>query len=350
MADNQINIYDPRTLEGVVRMNPPTFTFLRDTFFTNERLFPTKEVEFDLVKGSRKMAAFVHPMVGGEVVREEGYETKSYVPPLLNPETITTADRLMQRMPGESLYSGRTPAQRAAEKLTDDYNKLNDMITRREEWMCAQVLTTGSVRVKGKAVDHTIDFGLTNKEKLSSTKTWKGTDKNILGDLRRWKKTVQKNGFANVDMAILGAEAADALQNDDKLMKLLDNRRIEIGNMGFKEMPNGVTWIGYLADPGVNLYMYNEVYLDDWTTPTAPKTYSMIPDNMCLMLPRNAHFMRAYGMCTYLDDNGMWVTADAARVLRSYVKHSPDRRMLEAQSHPLMIPDKVDSWFAATVL
>lgn len=350
MADNLISIYDPRTLAGVVRMNPPTYTFLKDTFFTNLQLFPTESVEFDLVKGTRKMAAFVHPLVGGEIVREHGYETKSYVPPLLNPETITTADSLMKRMPGESLYSGRTPADRAAEKLTRDYNKLNDMITRREEWMCAQVLTTGSVHVIGKAVDDTIDFRLTNKETLTDTKVWTGSDRNILANLRAWKKKVQENGFANVDMAILGAKAADALQNDTKIQKLLDNRRIEIGNLGFRELPNGVTWIGYLADPGLNLYMYNEVYLDDWTDPQTPETKPLIPENMCILLPRNANFMRAYGMCTYLDDNGLWVTADADRILRSYVKHSPDRRMLEAQSHPLMIPDKVDSWFAATVL
>ena len=36
----------------------------------------------DIVKGNRKMAAFVHPMVGGEIVQNEGYETKSYAPPL----------------------------------------------------------------------------------------------------------------------------------------------------------------------------------------------------------------------------------------------------------------------------
>lgn len=33
-----------------------------------------------------------------------------------------------------------------------------------------------------------------------------------------------------------------------------------------------------------------------------------------------------------------------------YVEHRPDRRFIELQTHPLLIPDKIDSWIAATVL
>ena len=60
--------------------------------------------------------------------------------------------------------------------------------------------------------------------------------------------------------------------------------------------------------------------------------------------------MRAYGLCTYLDDNGEWCSAETARLLRTYVEHRPDRRFLELQAHPLLIPDKIDSWLVATVL
>lgn len=349
MAD-QISIYKPRTLAEVVRLNPPTHTFLRDTFFNNVKTFVTESVDIDLVKGDRRMAAIVHPMVGGEIVREVGYETKRYTPPLVNPATATTAGQLLHRLPGEDLYSGRTPADRAAEKLTEDYRKLDDMVTRREEWMAAQALTTGSIHCIGKGVDQTIDFGFTNKETLTSTKKWNGTAKDILGDLRRWKKSVQQNGFANCNMAIFGSDAADALKADETILKLLDNRRYELGRMGYQEEPNGVTWFGYLADPGLDLYTYDEVYTDNWTDPEDPETKPLIPAGMVLLLPRNASFMRAYGLCTYLDDGGAWVAAETARLLRSYVEHRPDRRMLEVQSHPLMIPDKVDSWFAATVL
>ncbi len=343
---NMVDLYTPRTLAEVVKTTPPVRTFLRDRFFTNVKTFPTKRVDIDIVKGNRKMAAFIHPMVGGEIVQAEGYETKSYAPPLINPATISTADQLLERLPGEDMYSGKTPADRAAEKLIEEYNQLNDMTTRREEWMAAQVLTTGQLKVKGKGVDEVIDFGLTNKITLASTKKWGASAADIWGNLKDWKQQVSRNGFANANMVIMGKAAADAFMADATVAKLLDNRRIEIGAIKPEEMEGGITYYGHLNLPGVDIYGYDEVYLDDETGETKP----LIPDNVVLMIPSAASFMRAYGLCTYLDDAGAWHRAETDRLLRTYVEHRPDRRFIELQTHPLLIPDKIDSWFAATVL
>lgn len=343
---NMVDLYTPRTLAEVVKTTPPVRTFLRDRFFTNVKTFPTKRVDIDIVKGNRKMAAFIHPMVGGEIVQAEGYETKSYAPPLINPATISTADQLLERLPGEDMYSGKTPADRAAEKLIEEYNQLNDMTTRREEWMAAQVLTTGQLKVKGKGVDEVIDFGLTNKITLTNTKKWGASAADIWGNLKDWKQQVSRNGFANANMVIMGKAAADAFMADATVAKLLDNRRIEIGAIKPEEMEGGITYYGHLNLPGVDIYGYDEVYLDDETGETKP----LIPDNVVLMIPSAASFMRAYGLCTYLDDAGAWHRAETDRLLRTYVEHRPDRRFIELQTHPLLIPDKIDSWFAATVL
>lgn len=343
---NMVDLYTPRTLAEVVKTTPPVRTFLRDRFFTNVKTFPTERVDIDIVKGNRKMAAFIHPMVGGEIVQAEGYETKSYAPPLINPATISTADQLLKRLPGEDMYSGKTPADRAAEKLIEEYNQLNDMTTRREEWMAAQVLTTGQLKVKGKGVDEVIDFGLTNKITLASTKKWGASAADIWGNLKDWKQQVSRNGFANANMVIMGKAAADAFLADATIKNLLDNRRIEIGAIKPEEMEGGLTYYGHLNLPGVDIYGYDEVYLDDETGETKP----LIPDNVVLMIPSAASFMRAYGLCTYLDDAGAWHEAETDRLLCTYVEHRPDRRFIELQTHPLLIPDKIDSWLAATVL
>lgn len=96
---NEVNIYTPRYLAEVVRQAPPVHTFFRDTFFTNVKKSTTERVDIDLVKGDRRMAAFVHPRVGGKVLKASGYKTESYKPPLVNPCDITTADRYMTRIP-----------------------------------------------------------------------------------------------------------------------------------------------------------------------------------------------------------------------------------------------------------
>lgn len=61
---NEVNIYSPRYLAEVVRQTPAVHTYFRDTFFTNVKTFATERVDIDLVKGDRRMAAFVHPRVG----------------------------------------------------------------------------------------------------------------------------------------------------------------------------------------------------------------------------------------------------------------------------------------------
>lgn len=208
---NEVNIYTPRYLAEVVRLAPPVFTFFRDTFFTNVRTFPTKAIDFDLVKGDRRMAAFVHPRKGGKVLASAGYETLSYKPPLINPYDVTTADQLMNRLPGEEMYSGMTPAQRAAQQQIADYARLNDGVTRREEWMCVQAIMTGQIPIVGDGVNEVIDFGFTNKKKLTGTAVWGGKEAAIADNLRQWKHDVAVNGFANVDMCVMGWKALEAL-------------------------------------------------------------------------------------------------------------------------------------------
>lgn len=347
---NEVNIYTPRYLAEVVRQAPPVHTYFLDTFFTNVKTFSTERVDFDLVKGDRRMAAFVHPRAGGQVIRETGYETKSYKPPLINPYDLTTADRLMARLPGEDMYSGKKPAERAAAKLMDEYNRLNDAATRREEWMAAQAIITGEIPIVGIGVNELVDFQFTNKIVLTGTARWGQADAKPLDNLGDWTDHVLVNGFANVDRAIMGKTALRNFLTDKTVMSVLDNRRVEMGIIQPRDLPNGVAYIGHLNRPNVDIYTYAEVYLDDWTDPANPETKPLLPDNAVVLAPSNPGFLRLYSACTYIDDaTGNWVTAETARLLRSYIEHGPDRRFLELMAHPLPVPDKVDSWLVATV-
>ena len=249
---NEVNIYTPRYLAEVVRLAPPVHTYFRDTFFTNVKTFATERVDIDLVKGDRRMAAFVHPRAGGQVLRETGYETQSYKPPLITPYDLTTADRLMARLPGEDMYSGMTPAQRAAEKLMDEYNRLNDAATRREEWMAAQAIITGEIPIKGVGVSENIDFQFTNKIVLTGNERWGQSGAKILDNLGDWVDHVLTNGFANVDRAIFGKKAIRLLMADAEIQKRMDNRSFRIGEINPRDLPNGVRYYGHLNDPSLD--------------------------------------------------------------------------------------------------
>lgn len=346
---NEVSIYDPRYLAEVVRTTPPVHTFFLDRYFTNIKLFPTKAVDIDVVKGDRQMASFVHPLVGGEVILNEGYKTESFTPPLVNPVTVTTANDALERLPGEDLYSGMTPEQRAAQQLVDDYKRLNDAATRREEWMAVRSIMDGQIPVVGKGVNSVIDFGFTNKVKLEGTKQWGKAAAKPLDDLEDWVDQVMVNGFSNVDHVIMGKTALRNFLADAGVQAVLDNRRVEMGLINPKDLENGARYIGHLNKPNLDIYTYGEVYLDNWTDPLNPVTKRLMDDNKIALMPSNPNFMRAYARTSYIDDTKRTITSVSSRLLRTYVAHSPDRMILELQTKPLTIPDKVDSWLVAEV-
>lgn len=351
---NEVSIYAPRTMGRVVEKLPPVRTFFRSTFFRNEETFVTESVDVDFVKGSRKVAPFVHRVIGGKTVPNTGYETKTYTPPLVAPDKITTVDDLLKRQPGESIVSGRTPAERAVLKMSRDFVELRDMIARREELMCVQSIFTGTIPIIGEGLNEIIDFGFTNKETITTaTKKWSNAASDPIGDLKRWHKAVQQNGFTNCDMCIMADDVATAFVNHEKVQKILDVKNYNLAVIQPRQLPNGVTYIGTIHELALDIYTYNEWYLDDWTDPD-PKNATekpMVPDGTLAMLSSNANYSMYYGAITLVDENTKnFRTVEGKYVPDTWVKRKPARRFLQLQSAPLSVPHEVDSWYVAKVL
>lgn len=77
MANEAVSIYDPRTMGRVVSKMPPVHTFFRSTFFKHEETFVTEAVDVDFVKGSRKVAPYVHRLIGGKTVAIPGTKQRA---------------------------------------------------------------------------------------------------------------------------------------------------------------------------------------------------------------------------------------------------------------------------------
>ena len=349
---NEVSIYEPRTMGRIVEKLPPVRTFFRDTFFRREETFNTESVDVDFVKGTRKVAPFVHRIIGGKTVPNTGYETKTYKPPLVAPDKITTVDDLLKRRPGESLVSGRSPAERAVLKMSDDFRELRDMISRREELMCVQSIFTGKIPIIGEGLNEVIDFGFTNTEIISTaTKKWSNAGSDPIGDLKRWHKQVQKTGFTNCNACVMADDVATAFVGHEKVQKVLDVRNYNLAVIQPRQLPNGVTYVGTIHELGMDVYTYNEWYLDDWTNPETPEEKPLVPDGMLAMLSTNANYSMYYGAITLIDEGTKeFKTVEGKYVPDTWVKRKPARRFLQLQSAPLSVPHDVDSWFTAKVL
>lgn len=348
------SLYDPRTMGGVVRRMPPLHTFIKSTFFKRTQTFVTKSVDVDFKKGNRALAPFVHPKIGGKTVANSGYQVKQYTPPMIAPDKITTAEDLSNRMAGESIYSGMTPAERAVRKLADDFTELDEMITRREEWMAAQAIFTGKIPIIGEALNEEIDFNFTNKESLAAAKKWSAATADPIADLERWRKRVQMTGFVNCNICIMSDDVATAFINHEKVKAVLDIKAYDLATIKPRELPNGVTYIGTIARLGLDIYTYNEWYLDDWSNPSAPEQKPLVPEKTLALLSTSAAYSMYYGAVTLLDGRGgaaeNFITVEGSRVPDSWTERRPARRFLQLNSNPLPVPHEVDSWFVAEVL
>ena len=347
---NEVSIYEPRTMGRVIQKMPPVRTFFRSTFFRNEETFVTKNVDVDFKKGSRKVAPFVSRLIGGKIVPNTGYETKTYTPPLVAPEKVTTIDDLLERRPGENMFSGRTPAERAVLKMSEDFVELREQITRREELMCAQAIFTGQIPVIGDGVNEVIDFHFTNKEKITTAaKKWTADTSDPIADLKRWHETVQKTGFTNCDICVMGSDVANAFVNNAKVKDLLDVKNYALAVIQPKQLPNGTTYIGTIHELGLDIYKYNEWYLDDWTNPDAPEDKPLVPADSLALLSTSANYSMYYGAITLIDEaTGVFRTVEGKYVPDTWAKRKPARRFLSLSSAPLCVPHDVDSWFVAT--
>ena len=351
---NTVSIYEPRTMMGVIRKLPPVHTFFRSTFFSKEKTFVTKSVDMDYKKGARKLAPFVSREIGGKVVPNTGYTTETYTPPFIAPDKVTTIDDILDRQPGESLYSGRTPAQRAVIQMSEDFTDLREMILRREEWMCAQAMLTGKIVVLGEGVKDTIDFRFTNLLDISkdAKRKWKGgTAQNKYADLKAWHEKVQKEGFTNCNVCIMASDVVTEFLMDEQIQKLLDVKNYALAVIKPTQKENNVTYIGTIHELGLDLYQYNEWYVDDWTDPATPVELPMVPAGTLMMASTHAKYSMYYGAISILNQRTeKWETVAGKYVPDTFIKKRPDRRFLSLQSAPVPVPHEVDSWLVAKVI
>jgi len=347
---NEINIYETRVMLAAIEKMMPVRTFFRDTFFPNVDTEITENIDVDFKKGKRKMAPFVAPRVGGVTMDRQGYVTKTYKPPRIAPQRLLTRDDISARAMGEAVYSRRTPEQRAAELLGKDLAELDEYITRREEWMCREILINGRVTMKGyvddtskKTIDETVDFNFTNKETLLNEAKWDTDTADIFGDLQRWRLAVIQSSGRAPNVCFMASDVATLFIKNPAVQSLFDKKSIVVGNIEPTIKNDAVTFIGKITALGLEIYSYDDWYLDDDGV-----EQPMMPEKT-LILARTGMGRRLYGAITQMENNGEFVTIEGTRVPKVWADVNNDVKMVRLSSRPLPVPEDVDDWFVAVV-
>lgn len=347
-----IDLFETRTMLEVFSQLKPIRTWFLATFFSLSRTFNTEAVDVDIVKGKRRLAPFVSPKREGKIVERSGFKTRSYKPAYIKPKMVTTAEDILKRQPGNIIYMPNSgPAQMAAAQLGLDLAELDEMITRREEWMAAQALITGQVNVVGDGINDVLDFHMDaeNKPVLSGTSLWSDHDHAVpLDNLKTWKRLVAKKAGKAPSLCLMGLSAVDNFLKCEQVIgttgggkNLFNMRAIDIGRINPQSLPDGVTFYGTLTELGMDIYTYEEWYVDEFDD----VEYPLMPNNKVLLGNPGARCERLYGAIKDLS-----ALAPTARFPKTWVKEDPSARFLMVQSAPLMLPVEIDAFLCATVL
>ena len=339
-----VNLYETRTMLRILEESKPARRFLLDTFFSDVETSTTEHVDIDVIVGQRRMAPFVSPLSEGKVVEKIGYTTRTFKPPYLKPKFVVDAEDLTDRMPGNIIYTpGSSPAERTARKLGELLAEGREMVVRRCEWMAANALNTGTITVTGEGLSATIDFSMPagNKITLTGGDLWTDTaNSDPLKNLRTWRRQIAQSAGVSPDIAIIGTSVTDALLAHDDVRTLLDNRRIQVGNIDFRNYNElGVSYIGNIQ--GLDIVEYAEWYLDSSGT-----EQPMVPVDKVLLGSTMARTAQHYGLIRDVE------AGDAAVQIfpKSWTQPDPSVRYLLLQSAPLVALHQSNAFISAKVV
>ena len=218
--------------------------------------------------------------------------------------------------------------------------ELQDMIYRKEEYMCARIKQDGKLTISENDFNAEVDYGFTNIESIKTADKW-NANADILGQLQEKANELRKDGV-NPDMLILGSKASQAFLKNEEVLKLRHDMLVDVHAPLPNELENGLNYLCQIRAPGLflNCYEYLEYYYDDASKQALP----LIDDSTVIMQSSQEKNMMLYGAITYIDDSENRITS-----MNEYVpyvltlKESAERRLI-VSSKPLPLPADIDAW------
>lgn len=342
-----MDIYSSAVLNRVVQdlkavRRPP---LLLGRYFSESSISNQEEIYFDVLTGKPRLAPFCSPLVEGKIVHAQGYVTKSFKPAYIKDKRVFEDGKPVRRKAGQPIAAPLDAMQVRQLNLAEATEDQLGMLERRQEWMAAQELLTGTVTVSGEGYPTTVvDFGrdAALSVTLTSTARWNDSAPDPLGNLETWAGLIRdKSGASAVDV-IMAQNVWSAFRADDDVRDLL-NKQLNLSERTELDVGPDAQKLGY-TDKGqvgdYNITIYHDIYTDD-----AGVTQKFLPDNYVLLVGQ-IEGVRHYGQIK--DEEAGFQALDYFQ--KSWTVKDPAARMLMLQSAPLPVPYRINACLAAKVM
>jgi len=334
-------------MQAMERMKAPA-SFLLDTFFPQmPATTVTSKIMVEYRKGGRRLAPFVVKGGRGVNMARETSWMNTYVPPMVGPRRVISPEDLEHRTFGETIYSTKTPAQRAAEIQARDLVELRDMIINRKNKMAADILQEGKCDIEGFADDgktvllDTVEFPEWD-QKITPTTTWDNTGADIYNDIKGVSELIQENTGSIPTLMLCGKNIEDYLLGNTKIFKWLSipsRENLAVFSFAPRFQSNQIRRIGILPSLNLELYSYAETYTDD---DGAVKPF-LNPDSVIIANPGRG--AQLHGAVTLLNDAGNAYNTYSGQYVPYYNGDKNSQEIsLTMYSRFVLAPTWADDW------
>jgi hypothetical protein len=151
----------------------------------------------------------------------------------------------------------------------------------------------------------------------------------------------------------MGSEAVNAFVNNDKVQKMLNMLKLNMGEIKPADLPSGASFYGTLSVGGatVDIYSYNEWYLND-----SDVLVPMLDSAKIIIGSPKARTSRSYGAILDVEYdgssqfNGSAQTYSVQYFAKSWMENDPSGRNLLVQSSPVVCMHQVDAFGCGEVV
>lgn len=349
-----LSLYETISLLEAIKVTFKPSSFLVTTFFPKLKFWKTEKAIVDVTRGGRPMAPFVAKRIKGTLVTRDGYTTNELVTPRIAPMVTITGEDLETRLPGDDIYTVKGDDEVIAAYIMEDSQKLDDMITRREEWFAAQVMLGEAFTVDleddngNKIGEFTVDYGFSNKATVDNK--WDGANGDPEKDIEEWyEKKIQIKSNSTPNILVLDPFAGQAFINNAKIQKKLDKYASASKLVEPKYMGDGVTYYGIWTKYNIPVYSYSCIYeTGEVGEDDNAITAQMLPKGTAI-LGRASQGTMHYGVVRQ-KENGKWMKYMERRVPKYSEDDEEEVDTYRLSSRPLPAPDDIDSYVVANVL
>lgn len=344
MAGENAYLYKTTALVKVVHSLLRPKSFLLDMMFPNIDTQETEEVAFDVEIGNRKIAPFVSPLSEGKAVEYQGYHTKTFKPAYIKPKTTLTPGKSLKRAIGETIGLGSlSPAAREAATVNLILKDHSDQLHRRMEVMASEAARKSTVTVAGDNYPTTVvNFGRNANLTafLTGSAIWGTATADPIADIKKMAERVHKIEGATITDVIFDPYAAEAFLDNEKVQKIMDNRRQATGLVEFTgavDLASGAKLVAQFGD--YRFWSYSEFYEDD-----AGVQRRILPPGTVIGTGPQVEGVRAFG--AIMDSS---VLRAMEMFPKSWVPEDPPFRIIMSQSAPLTVLTRPNATFCLSV-